>query len=76
MAKKEAKVRIKINKLLEDAEWRFFDGDEGKANILPESNVKLTKEKLNIFGESFENTSKVKKLEKNFILLSKINLDF
>lgn len=64
MAKKEAKVRIKINKLLEDAEWRFFDHDEGKANILPESNVKLTKEKLNIFGENFENTSKVKKPEK------------
>jgi type I restriction enzyme R subunit len=57
MAEKEAKARIKINKLLEDAGWRFFDDDEGKANILLESNVKLTKEKLNKFGENFENTS-------------------
>ena len=33
MANKEAKARIKINKLLEDSGWRFFDDKNGKANI-------------------------------------------
>lgn len=37
----EAKARIKINKLLEEAGWRFFDSPEGKANILLESQVKF-----------------------------------
>lgn len=37
----EAKARIKINKLLEEAGWRFFDSPEGKANIHLESHVKL-----------------------------------
>ena len=54
MAEKEAKARIKINKLLEEAGWRFFDDEAGKANILLENNVKLTTEKLNEFGEDFE----------------------
>ena len=56
MAEKEAKARIKINKLLEEAGWRFFDNEAGKANILLENNVKLTKKKLNEFGEDFEKT--------------------
>lgn len=30
---KEAKARIKINKYLEEAGWRFEDSSEGKANI-------------------------------------------
>ena len=33
---KEAKARIKINKLLEEAGWRFFDDENGPANILLE----------------------------------------
>ena len=33
MTDKEAKARIKINKLLEEAGWRFFDTDKGKATI-------------------------------------------
>jgi len=32
MAEKEAKARIKINKLLEEAGWRFFDDENGPAN--------------------------------------------
>ncbi len=56
MAEKEAKARIKINKLLEEAGWRFFDSEAGKANILLENNVKLTNEKLKEFGEDFEKT--------------------
>ncbi len=38
---KEAQARVKINKLLESAGWRFFDEAKGKANIALESNVKL-----------------------------------
>ena len=38
---KEAKARIKINKLLESAGWRFFDNEEGKANIILESNTTI-----------------------------------
>lgn len=54
--KKEAKARIKINKLLEEAGWRFFDTEEGKANIILENNVKITEEKLNELGENFQKT--------------------
>ncbi len=46
---KEAQARIKINKLLEEAGWRFFDTDEGKANIQLESNIKF-----NELGDDFE----------------------
>lgn len=56
MSEKEAKARIKINKLLEEAGWRFFDTADGKANILLENNVKITEKKLNEFGENFEHT--------------------
>jgi len=53
---KEAKSRIKINKLLEDAGWRFFDSEAGSANIILENNVKLTEKSFNEFGENFEKT--------------------
>jgi len=56
MADKEAKARIKINKLLEEAGWRFFDTSDGKANILLENNVKLTATSLTELGEDFEKT--------------------
>jgi len=56
MPEKEAKARIKINKLLEEAGWRFFDGKKGRANILLENNVKITKQKLDELGEDFELT--------------------
>jgi len=29
----EARARIKINRLLERSGWRFFDSEEGPANI-------------------------------------------
>lgn len=53
---KEAKARIKINKLLEQAGWRFFDDENGKANIELENNIKITEKLLNEFGEDFEKT--------------------
>jgi type I restriction enzyme R subunit len=46
---KEAKARIKINKLLEEAGWRFFDTEEGKANIQLESQIKYDD-----LGEDFD----------------------
>lgn len=51
---KEAKSRIKINKLLEESGWRFFDNDAGSANIILENNVKLTEKLFNELGEDFE----------------------
>lgn len=46
MLKKEALSRISINKLLEDAGWRFFPSEEGDANIQLEPNVKIKQEDL------------------------------
>lgn len=58
MAEKEAKARIKINKLLEEANWRFFDDENGKANIALEKNVKITESHINAMGDDFEETKK------------------
>jgi type I restriction enzyme R subunit len=46
----EARARIKINKLLETAGWRFEDGAGGKANIQLESGVKFSD-----LGDDLEN---------------------
>lgn len=54
---KEAQARIKINKLLEQSGWRFFDDENGKANILLENNVKITKTALDELGENFEKSA-------------------
>ncbi len=54
MAAKEAKARIKINKLLEESGWRFFDDARGKANVVLEQNVKLTQAGINALGQNFE----------------------
>ena len=51
---KEAKARIKINKLLEESGWRFFDDKSGKANILLENAIKISKKTLDDLGEDFE----------------------
>lgn len=53
----EAKARIKINKLLEEAGWRFFDDNGLSANIVLESNTKMTQQQLDEFGDNFEKTS-------------------
>jgi len=47
---KEAKARIKINKLLEDSGWRFEDNEKDKANIQLEPGVKYSE-----LGDDFEN---------------------
>ncbi|MEG2250168.1 MAG: DEAD/DEAH box helicase family protein [Malacoplasma sp.] len=43
---KEALARIKINDLLVDAGWRFFDDENGYANIQLEPNVKISQADL------------------------------
>ena len=58
MSAKEAKARIKINKLLEDSGWRFFDSSEGRSNIALEPNVKLTQTQVDAWGNDFETSSK------------------
>lgn len=50
MSNNEARARIKINKLLESAGWRFEDRPEGKANIALESGVKFAD-----LGDDLEN---------------------
>ncbi len=54
MAAKEAQARIRINKLLEEAGWRFFDDAQGRANVALENNVKLSRQTLDEWGENFE----------------------
>lgn len=56
MAQKEAKARIKINNLLEEAGWRFFDTDKRPANITLEHHTKISTTHLNELGENFEQT--------------------
>lgn len=53
---KEAKARIKINNLLQESGWRFFDDENGKANIVLEQNTKLTKKAIDELGSDFEKT--------------------
>ena len=55
---KEATARVRINKLLESAGWRFFDDGDGPANIRLEASVTLKKSDLDGLGEDFEKTSK------------------
>src|ERR1700730_8992192 len=55
---KEATARIKINKLLENADWRFFAGTKGPANIQLEPSVTLTEQSLDELGQNFEKATK------------------
>ncbi len=54
MAAKEATARIKINKLLEAAGWRFFEEDGKPANVCLEPHCELKKGDLDAFGDDFE----------------------
>ena len=56
MKAKEAAARIKINRLLDEAGWRFFDDENGPANIVLEPNTKITETQINAFGEDFQIT--------------------
>ena len=56
MGAKEAAARIKINRLLDEAGWRFFDDASGPANIVLEPNTKITETQIDELGEDFETT--------------------
>jgi len=73
MGQKEARARIKINELLKEAGWRFFDNAEGKANIVLENNVKITESHIDALGENFETT---KNGFVDFLLLDKKGFPF
>lgn len=56
---KEARARIKINKLLEEAGWRFLADEHGPANITLETGVSITPEYASAeMGDDFEKTKK------------------
>ena len=58
MANKEATARIKINKLLEAAGWRFFAEGKSPPNIQLEPGITIKTPDLDAFGENFEKSSK------------------
>jgi len=78
---KEAQARIKINKLLEEAGWRFFDSPndmvdgrtDGRANIVLEPAIKITKKDINDLGDDFDKT---KTGFVDFLLLDKQGFPF
>ena len=53
---KEAKARLKINEMLKEAGWRFFDEGNKPANVVVELNVKMTTKQVNDLGEDFDKT--------------------
>src|SRR5712671_3106030 len=55
---KEATARIKINKLLEAAGWRFFPDGKLPANVQLEPKVTIKESDLNALGDDFDKTSK------------------
>ena len=55
---KEATARIKINKLLENAGWRFFANSGGPANIQLEPSVTIKTQDLDALGEDFQRAGK------------------
>ncbi len=54
----EATARIKINRLLERAGWRFFPEGNKPANIRLEQSTTITQADLDALGDDFEKTSK------------------
>lgn len=64
--KNEAHARIKINQLLTEAGWRFFDNELGKANILLENHVKITQTAIDDWGNDYE---KLKNGSLDFLLV-------
>jgi len=55
---KEATARIKINKLLEAAAWRFFQEGNAPANIRLEPSVTIKSTDLDALGDDFEKSTK------------------
>jgi type I restriction enzyme R subunit len=58
VSEKEATARIKIDKLLEAAGWRFFSEGDQPANIRLEPSVTVKSADLDALGDNFERTGK------------------
>ena len=58
MPGKEATARIKINKLLEAAAWRFFPEGGAPANICLEFSIAIKPANLDALGDNFEKTAR------------------
>ena len=69
----EAHARIKINKLLEKAGWRFFDSEDGSANILLEGYTRISTQDIDAFGEDYEH---IKSGYLDFLLLDEYGFPF
>ncbi len=54
----DATARIKINRLLEKAGWRFFPEGNEPANVRLEPSVAITQTELDALGDDFEKTTK------------------
>ena len=54
----EATARIKINRLLEKAGWRFFQEGNEPANVRLDPSVPITQTDLDALGEDFEKETK------------------
>ena len=54
----EATARLKINRLLENADWRFFPEGGSPANVQLEPSVVLKPSDLDDLGDDFDKTSK------------------
>ena len=64
MSEKEATARIKINKLLEAAGWRFFPNGGAPASICLEPSVALKSNDLDAFGDNFDKPEEYYTLDK------------
>ena len=62
----EATARIRINRLLEAAGWRFFESEDGPANVRLEADVALRPADLEALGDDFE---KAERGRVDFLLL-------
>lgn len=58
MPEKEATARIKINRLLEAAGWRFFPEGDGPANVCLEPCVTIKPDDLETLGDNFEGATR------------------
>jgi type I restriction enzyme R subunit len=58
MNAKEAQARIKINKLLEAADWHFFPEGKSPANIQLEPSITIKTQDIDALGENFEKSPK------------------
>ncbi|HNR96997.1 MAG TPA: DEAD/DEAH box helicase family protein [Anaerolineae bacterium] len=58
MSRKEATARIKINRLLEQAGWRFFPEGDEPANIELEPTVKASRKVLEALGDNFQGSKR------------------